>query len=434
MSSNQAPNFNNAFGSDDILLNSSLSHTNFLLLNSSDLTKPLTPSQPSSYSSPLNRLDTFSLPTQQPTVVEPVKLFNTFNHPYIQPEQTRTLSTTKDPITGMTVDAPLVNQAASDSLLNSNTTTPLITNNNIWAIKAEGTVTVNGSGDFDGAPLITSDDALIYAGLGFTLKGNPELPVQRDATGNPIKDNSGKPLLVNNAVVVAPGYTVSSATTNKYANLLPPQIVDKHIVTVPNYSDIQQLTLASAIPTGTTTVTFNATTAIKNASDWTKLFPSAGTTNNPKVVRVTNGTLNIPSGVNLNNYVIIVEQGDIQVNGSNQILNNVVLVTNNGNINLNNAQSTNLKVLASNLISTSGSSRFSGETLLANGSGTGSITFNGATKTTTNSDRTTLISQGSITYNGATNTNATLLSVKDITFNGNSTLYGALATKSNITF
>ena len=435
MSSNEAPNFNNAFGSDDILLNSSLSHTNFLLLNSSDLTKPLTPSQPSSYSSPLNSLDTFELPTQQPTVVEPVKQFNTFNHPDIQPEQTRTLSTTtRDPITGMVIDALYVNQAVSDSLLNSNTTTPLITNNNIWAIKAEGTVTVNGSGDFDGAPLITSDDALIYAGLGFTLKGNPELPVQRDATGNPIKDNSGKSLLVNNAVVVAPGYTVSSATTNHYANLLPPQIVNPLTVTVPNYSDIQQLTLANAIPTGTTTVTFNATKTIKNASDWTKLFPPAGTTNNPKIVRVTGGTLNIPTGVNLNNYVIIVEQGDIQVNGSNQTLNNVVLVTNNGSINLNNAQSTNLKVLASNSISTSGSSRFSGETLLANGSVNGSITFNGATKTTLNSDRTTLISQGSITYNGATNTNATLLSVKDITYNGNSTLYGAIATKSNITF
>ena len=152
MSSNQAPLFNNAFGSDDILLNYSLSHTSFLLLNSSDLTKSLTPSQPINYFSPLNSLDTFPLPTQKSANFEPLSLINSFNQFNIQPEQTRTLSTTKDPITGMTVDAPFVNQAASDSLLNSNTTTPLITNNNIWAIKAEGTVIVNGSGDFDGAP------------------------------------------------------------------------------------------------------------------------------------------------------------------------------------------------------------------------------------------------------------------------------------------
>ncbi len=80
MSRNEASIFNNAFGSNEILLNSSLEHTSFLLLNSSDLTKSLTLSQPINYFSPLNRFDTFSLPTQQPAVVEPIKQFKTFNH------------------------------------------------------------------------------------------------------------------------------------------------------------------------------------------------------------------------------------------------------------------------------------------------------------------------------------------------------------------
>lgn len=47
------------------------------------------------------------------------------------------------------------------------------------AIKSEGTVTINGSGDFDGEPIDPKDDALIHAGKGFTINGNTTLPVQR---------------------------------------------------------------------------------------------------------------------------------------------------------------------------------------------------------------------------------------------------------------
>jgi hypothetical protein len=32
---------------------------------------------------------------------------------------------------------------------------------------------MNGSGDLDGDPLNLSDDALVYAGKGFTINGNP---------------------------------------------------------------------------------------------------------------------------------------------------------------------------------------------------------------------------------------------------------------------
>jgi hypothetical protein len=42
-----------------------------------------------------------------------------------------------------------------------------------FAIQTEGTFTMNGSGDLDGDPLNLSDDALVYAGKGFTINGNP---------------------------------------------------------------------------------------------------------------------------------------------------------------------------------------------------------------------------------------------------------------------
>ncbi|NJO63026.1 MAG: PKD domain-containing protein [Richelia sp. RM2_1_2] len=49
-----------------------------------------------------------------------------------------------------------------------------------YAILSEKQVRINNGGDLDGNPLDLSDDALIYAALGFTINGNITLPVQRD--------------------------------------------------------------------------------------------------------------------------------------------------------------------------------------------------------------------------------------------------------------
>ncbi|MBD2491385.1 Ig-like domain-containing protein [Aulosira sp. FACHB-615] len=317
------------------------------------------------------------------------------------------------------------------------TTTSYTASNSIpnFAIRSEGTITINGNSDLDGVPTDPTDDALIYAAKGFTINGNSILPVQRDAAGNPLKDASGKLILVDKAVAVSTGYTVANAPNNKYANLVPPQLVDKLSVNVPLYADIKQLELARRIPSGTPTVTFNASqNPLNNANDWSQKFPQPGTASTPTVVRVTGGGLNIPSNITLNNYVIIVEQGDINFNGNNHNFNNVALITNNGNINLSNVQAKELAVFASGLINMNGGAKFIGTTLLANANTNGSIIFNGATSSINPTDNLRVISQGDIIYNGASNTRGSFLSVKNFTYNGNSILYGTIGAKGNIIF
>ncbi|OUL33998.1 putative Ig domain-containing protein [Nostoc sp. 106C] len=327
------------------------------------------------------------------------------------------------------------NSSPSTAKTNSSASTTNQTTIPNFAIRTEGTISINGSSDFDGVPTDLSDDALIYAAKGFTINGNPTLPVQRDAQGNPIRDASGKLILVDKAVAVAAGYTVTNGPSNQYAGLNPPTVVPQQTVTVPAYADIKQLELAKRIPNGTPTVTFNISqNPINNANDWSKKFPPPGTASNPTVVRVTGGGLNIPANVTLNNYVITVEQGDINFNGNGHNFNNVVLVANNGNINLSNVQARDLSVFASGSINMNGGARFAGSSLLANGSNNGNITFNGATSSTNTNDNLKVISQGDITYNGASNTRGLFLSVKNFTFNGSSTLYGSISAKGNIIF
>jgi hypothetical protein len=304
-----------------------------------------------------------------------------------------------------------------------------------FAIKAEQTVSFNGSSDLDGNPLDLSDDALVYGGKGFSLNGNSILPVKYDASGNPIKDSSGKFVLVDKALTVAAGYlqaNVNGSAKNKYAGLTPPQIVTAETVTVPLFADTKQQELNRRIPTGTPTTTFNiSTNPINTAAQWTTKFPPAGTATQPKVVRVTGGGLNIPGTVNLSNYVIIVDSGDINFNGTGS-LSNVTLVTNSGNINLNSIQSDNLSVLASGTINHNSGARFGGNSLFANG--TGSITFNGATKGVTANDNLWVISAGGITFNGSQSTRGSFIAAGDFISNGSADIYGTVSSKQNIIF
>ena len=304
-----------------------------------------------------------------------------------------------------------------------------------FTILAEGTFTANGNGDYDGEPANLSDDALIYAGSGFTLNGNQTLPVKRDAAGNPLRDRNGKLILVDRAVAVAPGYGSINANSNLYSNLVPPQVVDRQTVNVPTYADTKQQDLDRRIPIGTPTVTFNvAQNPLNSASDWTRKFPAPGTVTRPTVVRVTGGGLNIPANVTLSNTIIMVDQGDINFNGSGHSFSNVAIVAGNGNINLNNLRATDLSVFASGSINMNGSARFGGFTLLANGNRNGSITFNGATTAIDPTQNLKVVAQGDILYNGATDTRGAFLTAKNFTFNGKSTLLGTIGAKGNILF
>ncbi|AFZ38163.1 outer membrane adhesin like protein (plasmid) [Stanieria cyanosphaera PCC 7437] len=306
----------------------------------------------------------------------------------------------------------------------------------VFNIKAEGIVTINGNSDLDGEPSRSDDDTKIYAGLGFNLNGNLTLPVQRDAAGNLIRSGN-KLILVDRAVTVAPGYLSSNASSNnknKYANLIPPQVIEPLTVNVPEYNSLVTQKLNQTIPAGTPTITFNtAQNPLNNSTDWLQKFPASGSTNVPTVVRVINGGLNIPSGVNLSNYVIKVDSGDINFNGSGHNLTNVILQTNNGNINLAQINANNLSSFASGSINTNSGARFVGNSLLASANPNGSINFNGATTNIDSSSNLKVISSGNIIFNGAAATRGELVAGKNLTLNGNSDLYGEIATRGNIT-
>jgi hypothetical protein len=324
--------------------------------------------------------------------------------------------------------------ATSNLQVNSTTTA----NNSLflpYAIRTDQTITINGGGDLDGNPLILTDDALIYAAKGFTFNNVPVLPANRDSlTGSPILDPlTGKQVLVNNAVTVVAGYTTINANNNPYVGLVPAKVVSPETINIPTYSDTKTQELTARTPLGATTFTFNASSnPINNVSDWNTKFPRAGTSTNPKVVKVTNGGLNIPNGVNLSNYIITVDSGDINFNGNSNIIDNVVLVTSNGNINLGKVQSNNLSIFASGAINMNSQARFGGKTLIANNSN--NITFDGATKTATNTDTIKVISQGNITFNGASDTRGNFLSKGTFIANGKAFIFGSINAKQNIIF
>jgi hypothetical protein len=299
------------------------------------------PNQIANYT-PSNGIFDNGLSITQPVVAKTTPLLKTSNN-----NQKSATTQSVDSLTGNTADASLLGISNPTTKISANSASaPLSvqtqqntsqTDTLPFAIRTDGTISINGGGDFDGVPTDLTDDALIYAAKGFTINGNPTLPVQRNAQGNPIRDANGKLILIDRAVTVASGYTTINGTNNQYANLIPPQVVAQQTITVPAYADIKLVELNRRIPAGTPTVTFNISqNPINNANDWTNKFPPPGTTSNPKVVRVIGGGLNVPANLSLSNYVITVDQGDINFNGNGQNFNNVVLIANNGNINLSN--------------------------------------------------------------------------------------------------
>ena len=336
-------------------------------------------------------------------------------------------SSAPPPITSTTLTASKAMTPASQPLSNSAASHDC---HLPFSVVAEGRVSINGSSDFDGDPLLPDDDALIYGGRGLTLNGQPTLPVQRDASGNPVQDSQGRPLLVENAIAVSNNYSVFNAPNNQYGGLFPPPIVETQTVTVPAHNALVDATLAKQIPQGASVIAFNPRSQkLNNSQDWATNFPPGGTASNPSVVRITGGGLTIPNRVTLENTILLVDSGDINFNGSGHQLNNVTLVTYNGGINLSNVVATDLTAIASRQLNMNGGARFGGQSLLASQN---SVTFNGAT--TSGADKLKVISQSDITFNGSSDTRAQFLAAGNFNFNGNSTLHGRIKVKGDITF
>ncbi|VEP17781.1 Outer membrane adhesin like proteiin (fragment) [Hyella patelloides LEGE 07179] len=345
------------------------------------------------------------------------------------------------PVTGKTVNHLFVDNGdytitltVTDDDGGVTTSQIAVTATEVFNIKAEGKIRINGRSDFDGEVLNFEDDTRLYAGEGFTINGNQTLPVLRDSAGNPIQVN-GKSVLVDRAVTVGPNYTESqaSASSRRYANLIPPQVIDELAVNVPEHSELVSSQLTTLIPEGTSEIIFNPQqNPLNNVSDWQNYFPATGTFAQPTVVRITSGNLNIPSNVALSNYVIILDNGSINFNGSGHTLDDTALILNNGSINLASVQSRNLSILASGSINMNGGARFAGDTLIASGNSNGQINFNGATVNNEPSYL-TVISQGNITFNGSSTTIGEFLTRKNFTFNGSSHLIGSIQAQGNIT-
>ena len=301
------------------------------------------------------------------------------------------------------------------------------------AIQAGGIVKFNEQSNLDSNPLDKTSDAFVYGEHGFSFNDKSILPVQRDASGNPLKNSQGQYLLVDQALVVGSStYTVNVNDNSQYANLNHPQLVTQQPVVVPSFATTSQQELAARIPTGAVSVNFNAQqTPINNPTQWAQKFPAPGTATQPKVVHVTSGNLNIPDGVNLSNYVIIVDNGNINGNDS-ATLTNVVLVASKGNINLGQVRGENVSILASGSINTNDGASLGGNSLLANGSG--DITFNGKTSGTTSLQNLRVISQGRITFNGAATVRGSFLSAGTFTANENTVLFGTVASQKDIVF
>jgi Bacterial Ig-like domain len=299
-----------------------------------------------------------------------------------------------------------------------------------FTIRAAGTVEIKGNSDLDGNPLILQDDALIYAGKGFSINGNAILPVKRDFSGNPLRDSKGKLILVDRAVAVSAGYSLSKTNSRDYGNLIPPQIVAKQEIDIPSYSSLEQQYLTNKITNSIPQVTFNATSNISTVSKWQQNFPAGGSAAQLRVIKVTGGGLNIPTGISLSNSIIIVENGDINLQNGNQQFNNVTLVTKNGDILLGNVQAKNLTVLSSRDVSTQDNAKFDGNTLLANKHG--NIVFRGATSNLNTSQNLQVISHGEIRYHSSQATRGQFLSTWDFVARGSTNLFGTISSQHNV--
>ena len=300
------------------------------------------------------------------------------------------------------------------------------------SVSAEGVVSLNQKVSFAGDRLSLQDDALLYAGRGVNFNQSPEFSLKLGGNGTPIRNAAGLLELRQDALTVGANYTTFNTPNNPYADIL--QTVGPRTIEVPQFTEVMATTLSQKVPMGSTFGAINiGQLPINSVADWSRIFPSSGSSNAPMLIRVTGGGLNIPDGATLKNAVVIVESGDINFNGQAHSLENVVFIAEQGSVNLGSVQAKDLTVFASQSIHMNREARFSGQTLIANG-GNGDIIFNGAMESNGPSDSLKVISQGQLIFNASSDTRGELFSRGDFSFNSSVELLGTIATKGNLTF
>jgi PKD repeat protein len=291
-------------------------------------------------------------------------------------------------------------------------------------IRSGGTVTISGSANLDGNVNSRTDDTHIYAAKGVNLNGNITLPVKRDASGNPLKDANGKVILETNEITVAPGGSTSSLTA-KYSNITSAA----QTITIPTYADTKQQDFTSKVP-ATGVITYDiGLNPLSSVATWNAKFPPAGTSTNPTVVRIINGSLNLPANINLSNYIIIVENGSINFNQGNPVINNVTLIANAGNINLNSVKGTSLSLSASGNINFSGNNQLTGNNII---NSNGNAHFEGNISMTNTSSQVKVVAQGNIEISGNTSLKGQFSTKKDFSASGSTTIVGAITAMNNV--
>lgn len=300
------------------------------------------------------------------------------------------------------------------------------------SVSAEGVVSLNQKVSFAGDRLSLQDDALLYAGRGVNFNQSPEFSLKLGGNGTPIRNAAGLLELRQDALTVGANYTTFNTPNNPYADIL--QTVGPRTIEVPQFTEVMATTLSQKVPMGSTFGAINiGQLPINSVADWSRIFPSSGSSNAPMLIRVAGGGLNIPDGATLKNAVVIVESGDINFNGQAHSLENVVFIAEQGSVNLGSVQAKDLTVFASQSIHMNREARFSGQTLIANG-GNGDIIFNGAMESNGPSDSLKVISQGQLIFNASSDTRGELFSRGDFSFNSSVELLGTIATKGNLTF
>ena len=301
------------------------------------------------------------------------------------------------------------------------------------AVSVEGVISVNQKVSFAGDRLDVRDDALLYAGKGVNLNQAPEFSLMNDLGGNPIRDLMGRLQVRDQALVLGNGYSTFNIPNNPYGGINPAQTVAPRSIDVPAFAELKTLVLNQKTPIAGMFTRYSAQTPLNSLADWQTSFPNGASAIKPTLIRVVNGGLNIPNGVTLDHAIVIVENGDINFNGSGHRLKNVVLVAENGSINLSNIQTQDVTVLASRSIQMNSAARFAGKTLIANGD-TNGITFNGATTSSTDADSLTVVSQGRLTFNASSDTRGAFFSRGDFSFNSAVELVGVIQTKGDLFF
>jgi PKD repeat protein len=291
-------------------------------------------------------------------------------------------------------------------------------------IRSGGTVTISGSANLDGNINSRTDDTRIYAAKGVNLNGSIGIPVKRDAAGNPLKDASGKIILETNEITVGLGGSTSNLSS-KYANIGSAT----QTIAVPTYADTKQQDFLSKIP-ATGVITYDiGLNPIGNTATWNSKFPPAGTSTNPTVVKIVNGSLNLPANINLSNYIIIVENGNINFSQGNPVMNNVTLIANAGTINLKSVKGTSLSLCASGDINFSGSNQLTGNNII---NSTGNAHFEGDISMTNTASQVKIVAQGNIEISGNTSLKGQLWTKKDFAASGSTTIVGAITAIDNV--